>query len=189
MKIRFETYGPFVLKRDEKEAISTEDVHDFWDEIMDSKESEVGLDLAIGVYILSLTDGKTAKPWYVGKTDSGFRHRLIQHARDLKLFSNLNRHAPAGNIEVIFIARRNSTGKGFKKPTSSRKAESKSKNRKHESIDFLESLLIGACYSQNESLLNVQKMAHYRDTTVSGFMNEKDGKLTKAATYLKRLLK
>ncbi len=185
MKIHFETYGPFSLKRKFNDAILPDDIQDFWDEIEDSQD---GLGSAIGVYIISTRSGQASKPkpWYVGKTDSGFRHRLIQHARDLSLFRSLNSHSPKGSLEVLFIARKASDGKKFKSPRTPRKGGSK--KVKHGSIDFLETLLIGACLAQNENLLNAQKMSKYRDIVVPGLMNEKKGKPTRSALFLRNLL-
>ena len=181
MKNPFETFGPFPLKREQDYAISTDDIKDFWDEVT---EKEAGLESAIGVYIISVRHGTSSKPWYVGKTDTGFRTRLVGHAASLRLFPGLNSRAPKGHLEVLFIAQRTRDGKGFKSPRKSRRKSKKTKN----SIDFLENLLIGACFAQNKDLLNVQKMAKYRDVSVPGLMNDPKGKPKHPAEYLRKLL-
>jgi hypothetical protein len=187
MKIHFETYGPFALKREQNYAVSTAEIKEFWDDIA---EVEPGLELAIGVYIVSVRSraSSKSKPWYVGKTDKGFRPRLVQHAAGFRLFPALNTHAPKGDIEVLFVARRSTDGKKFKQPKAPRGAKSISKSHKHGSIDFLEDLLIGACVAQNKKLLNIQKMSRYKNIAVPGLMNEGKGKPTKSAIYLKELL-
>lgn len=170
----FETYGPFQLQR-EGDYVARDHLRDFWDEVA---EVEPELENAVGVYVLTVRNGNSTKPWYVGKTDKGFRDRLRGHADGLKLFAGLAGNAPKGQVELIFLALRSRNGRGFKKP---------SKN-KLKSVDALEQLLIGSCFAKNDLLLNVQRMSFYKGLKVPGFMNDGKGKPTLSAASLRELL-
>jgi hypothetical protein len=174
MAINFETFGPFPLKRDGN-YVSPDTLADFWDEI---SEKIPGLEDAIGIYIVSIRHGAVSKPWYVGKTEKGFRRRLKQHIAGYKLFAGLAGIAPKGNVEIYFLARMSSNKTNFKSP---------SKNEIR-SIGKLEELLIGSCLGKNERLLNVQKMSRYRDLYVPGFAKERAGRPTESAIALRKML-
>jgi hypothetical protein len=170
----FETYGPFPLRR-EGEYVARDALRDFWDEV---SEIAPGLEDAVGVYILTVKHGNSSKPWYVGKTDKGFRERIRGHADSRKLFAGLAGIAPNGRVELIFLARRLPSGGGFKKP---------SKNNLP-SVDALERLLIGSCFAKNDLLLNVQRMSVYKGLKVPGYMNGGKGKPSSSASSLRKLL-
>jgi hypothetical protein len=137
-----------------------------------------GLEDAIGVYIITIKHGSSAKPWYVGKTDKGFGKRIRGHADSRKLFAGLAGNAPKGQVELIFLARRSRDGDGFKRP---------SKNDSP-SADALEHLLIGSCFAKNRLLLNVQRKNLYRELRVPGYMNDGKGKPSSSASSLRKLL-
>jgi hypothetical protein len=173
MAFIYETYGPFELKR-EGPYVSRDSLRDFWDDEVD----DAGLENAIGVYILTVKNGDSAKPWYVGKTDTSFRERLRGHADGPKLFPGLAGAAPKGRIELIFLALRLKNGKSFRKPS-----QGSSKN-----IKTLERLLIGSCVAKNSLLLNVQHMSVYKRLKVPGYMNDGKGNPGPSASSLKSLL-
>jgi hypothetical protein len=169
----FETYGPFPLRR-EGEYVDRAALRDFWDDEVD----DVGLENAIGVYVLTVRHGDSVKPWYVGKTDKSFRERIRGHADGGKLFAGLAGAAPKGQVELIFLALRSRSGEGFKKP---------SKNNLG-SVDALEQLLIGSCFAKNDLLLNVKRMSVYKGLKVPGYMNDGKGKPSSSASSLRKLL-
>jgi len=170
----FETYGPFLFAR-EAEYVSRDALRDFWDEV---EETARGLEDAVGVYVISVRGRGSLKPWYVGKTDKGFRKRFAQHAFELKLFSSLHGAAPHGAIEVHLLARMTPRRKGFRAPA----------RKKVPSIDRLEDLLIGTCYSRNPLLLNTSKLSYKKRLRVPGYLHDKPGKPSGAASSLRSLL-
>jgi hypothetical protein len=170
----FETYGPFVLEREEN-YVSRDALGDFWDQV---EEKVRGLEQAIGVYVISVRNARSTSPWYVGKTDKGFRKRFSQHAMQLKLFAALHSAAPRGTIEIYFLARMMSRRNGFRAPAK----------KEVKSVARLEELLIGTCYSRNSRLLNVQKMSAYKKLRVPGYLNDKVGKPNQAASSFNKLL-
>ncbi|HEX3969546.1 MAG TPA: hypothetical protein VHW70_16365 [Edaphobacter sp.] len=175
MFYEFETYGPFILER-EGVYVSRDALETFWDSV---EENIRGLEGAIGVYLIAISNGNAVpKPWYVGKTDRGFRRRLSQHAQHQKVFGLLHALAPRGTLEIYFLAKRTSSLKGFRSPAPKNVG----------SINALEELLIGTCYSRNSQLLNVQKMSSYKKLRVPGYLNDKVGKPSKAASSFNRLL-
>lgn len=175
MSLDFETYGPFVLEREEN-YVSRDALDDFWDRV---EEKVKGLEQAIGVYVISARSAKsTSRPWYVGKTDKGFKKRFSQHAMQLKLFAALHNAAPRGTVEIYFLARMMSRRKNFRAPAK----------KQVKSVTRLEELLIGTCYSRNSQLLNVQKMSSYKKLRVPGYLNDKVGKPSQAASSFNKLL-
>jgi hypothetical protein len=174
MSVDFETYGPFVLNR-EKNYVFRDDVDDFWDRV---EEKVQGLGEAVGVYVIVVRNKtSSSKQWCVGKTDKGFRKRLFQHAGQLKLFAWLHNAAPVGTMEIYFLPRL-TKGKRFR---SAAKGTVRS-------IDRLEELLIGTCYSKNPRLINTQKKSFLKNLRVPGYINGNVGKPSKSASSFGELL-
>jgi hypothetical protein len=173
-EFEFRTYGPFSLER-EQSIISRDALEEFWNEV---EENAKGLGEAVGVYVISIRNKSSAIPWYVGKTDRGFRKRFAQRAGHSKLFSKLQSEVPRGTVEIHLLARMTAKRKAFKGPGK----------QKLRSTDRLEELLIGTCYSKNRKLLNLQKMMFHKRMRVPGYLNDSQGKPNEAALSLRSLL-
>jgi hypothetical protein len=172
MPTDFKTFGPFDFPN--TSSVTNEDLKQFWS----SSNIDEGLVTAIGVYILCRKIGSNPpKPWYVGRTDKGFRRRLKQHVRG-GTFRRLDELAPNGKLQVFLIARTNPGGKSFKK---------KGKNLL-KSIRMLEFLLIGMCLTRNKRLLNTSEKAFHKGLYVPGYLNNKRGKPGKPARGLAEML-
>jgi hypothetical protein len=175
MEYEFDTYGPFVLERKASE-LRPGALEKFWTEV---EKKHPGLDVGIGVYIIgSRQKGRPVKPWYVGKTDRGFRRRFNQHARGKKVFPALSEAAPNGDLAVFLIARLTPNTNALKRRTIGRL----------NSIDALEFMLIGSCLSTNKRLLNAKKMSLHKGLVVPGYLNAKRGKPNASAKHLKNML-
>jgi hypothetical protein len=176
MKYDFQTYGPFSLGSTSPDAPLKESAMDqVWGQVESEK---LGLQDAIGIYILALKSGKSNPiPWYVGKTDSGFRKRLTRRRR---LFQALSKRSVHGEIMLFLLARRTAREK-FVRP--------KDAGNGLTSIEKLETMLIGSCLNRNPELLNMKKMSHFKGLRVPGYMNDNGQSNTKPAIQLRKMLK
>src|ERR1700722_19101186 len=102
MAIKFSTFGPFELPR-EAGIVNTASLKSLWEH---AKPVSKSLSSAIGVYIVARRDSKgKLTPWYVGKTDKGFKQRFVQHVVGGKSFVCLSKIPAAGHLQIFFIAR------------------------------------------------------------------------------------
>jgi hypothetical protein len=176
MPYNFATYGPFPLEL-KNGRLDASITIDLWKKL---RTDQPGLENAIGIYILAIQQGKAApKPWYVGKTDSGFKSRLT---RRHKLFQSLSKAPSIGSVHIFFLARVTPKTKKFMKASDVRRKGLRS-------IDSLESMLIGSCLSQNENILNVKKMSLYKELHVPGYINDKSDVVGPSALALRKMLK
>ncbi len=176
MALKYETFGPFDIDRDGGK-LSENALRDFWNARL--VDSRVGLQEAVGVYIVSVRaqKGKIAKPWYVGRTDrQGFKTRLSQQHLH---FRQVLDKAKNGQLQIYLLALHPPGSAKFRKPTKT----------KIPSNDWLESLLIGSCLSCNKDLINASKIKHLKTLIVTGYLNNSKGKLNAAAASLKKTLK
>jgi hypothetical protein len=171
----YETYGPFEIKRDGNK-LRKEALIEFWKKI---DKDYPGLSDAVGVYIFAVKASRRSKskPWYVGKTDKqGFKRRFKQQ---LNRFSDVFDSAKNGTPQIFLLARLTPRRRSFMKARSTTMG----------SNDALESMLIGSCISQNKKLINANKVKHLRELRVPGYLHNGQGKLTKAASELNRMVK
>jgi|SRR5665213_1462887 len=172
MFYRFETFGPYSIKRINGH-VAADDLRAFWSSL---QEQEKGLAEAIGVYIIAAkTRGSNAKPWYVGKTDRGFRKRIDQH---WKLFATLADRAPIGDLQLYFLARVTSSKGSFRKPGKDDLP----------SVGRLETMLIGSCLTLNEEVINQKKKGFYKELLVPGYFGDEGTARSPAAKSLSSLL-
>ena len=182
----FDTLGPFPLKR-KKGWVDIDDVDAFW--ASSELEKHEGIDSAIGVYIIATRKGDAPpKPWYVGKTERGFRRRFLEHVKHGTAFNPVAEHAYNGHLQVFLLVRKNSTGHFAKAHPYPASRPTVAKKKRHKSIDRLEFALIGACYVKNKKLLNVSQRTFHATLHVPGFLNSA-GKPSNAARLLKSMLK
>jgi len=154
MFFRFSTFGPYKLQR-HKGHVSELALDTLWKEI-----KVEGLSEAIGIYIFAIRNSDNSlEPWYVGKTDKGFKKRILQH---WKLFALLAEKSPKGDLELFLIPRVSSNRGKFKKPA----------NKKLPSIDDLETMIIGSCFSKNPHVINEKKTSWQKELHVPGYFND-----------------
>jgi len=174
--MEFNTFGPFEVRKKSGSDIK-DDLTSFF-ELIDEKHP--GLSSASGVYVLCKQNGNAApKPWYVGRTTAsrGFKGRFWEHYHN-DFYARLNETAPNGKLVGFLLARMNAGGRSFR---TARASDLKS-------INMLEFLLIGACLTCNESLLNASEKAFHRGFHVPGYLNKKPGKPNKAAQAFAEML-
>lgn len=177
MTFDFETYGPFILGSvSPKTPIQADVIEQLWPRVQDEHP---GLEAAVGIYIFAVKKNRKSDPvpWYVGKTDQAFGKRLRKR---LKLFQNISQKVGSGELVLFLLARLTPT-KRFMRPRSAAKGR--------QSIEKLETMLIGSCASKNSELLNLKKMAHYRGLRVPGYMGDKGEVQSKSALHLRKMLK
>lgn len=171
----FGNYGPYKLER--KGGVTADDLN----ECLSTVEEEAATLLdAIGVHIFAVKSTKNSKlkPWYVGKTDKGFRKRLTTHQRSGTIFGDIAKKAPNGHLYVLLIPRL-TPGNKFRK----------SAKKTLGSINSLEDALIGSCLQVNPKLANASKTRFFRNLSVPGYLHS--GKIKKSETgalVLKELL-
>ncbi len=175
MAFIYETFGPFDIERDGNKLRKTA-LTAFWSE---REVDAPGLSGAIGIYIFTVRATKKSipKPWYVGKTDQqGFKKRFSQQ---LNRFGDVLDVAKNGTPQIFLLGR----------VTPSRKAFMKPRSEPLRTNDDLESMLIGSCLLQNKNLVNASKIKHLKELQVPGYLNNKQGKMSKAATEFNRMVK
>jgi len=173
MPLEYQTFGPFTLQPEDKYKITRGVLSDFFS---DAETEKPGISNAVGVYILTVQahEGAVPKPWYVGRTDRGFRQRF---SFQLGKFRNILEDASKGIPKMFLIAR-----------VTPRGALVKPAKKKLLYNDELEQLLIGSCLAQNSQLFNVRETKHLREISVPGYRNNKPGKPKQSAQLLAKVL-
>ncbi|MHB8426013.1 MAG: hypothetical protein ACYDB9_12860 [Gammaproteobacteria bacterium] len=172
--MNFDVYGPYNLPRpkDSKRIVSNDrrDRKKFWEVTVDNKVP--GLSEACGCYIFLVG----VKAWYVGKTEKSFKRECFQpHKLHLYAIALQNKRAKP---RIIFIPALTNKGK-FKKP----------RKNGNTSIRMLEVALIGAAVQNNKKLLNTSTAAKWKNMSVPGFINTRQGQArANAVAELKRAL-
>lgn len=176
MKLNFGVFGPYTIPTlprdndeiDKKELNSTHWAQ--WD-----AEAGLALSTALGCYILSIS-GKHPVPWYVGKTEAGFKKECF-NPKNLRAFEGVLRKNGRGKPQITLIVNVTPGGK-LVKP---------SKNE-HSQIDFLENYLIATCLRKNPDLCNSKQTRFVRGVYVPGLLNPKRGKPSDSAKSLAKLV-
>jgi hypothetical protein len=173
---KFQTFGPYELPR--KGGISNVDcLKEMWLSINEIEQDGIAerLKRAIGVYIVVREIGKNSKPWYVGKTYSGFNSRFRQHLKG-KVFGGIEKIPKGGKVKIFLLVRGSTKTGKFKTRVK--------RGKTVKSIDILEFMLIGSCQKLNPDLLNTSQAAFHRGFQIPGYMNDKKSKRNPAAKEL-----
>lgn len=183
--ITFETFAPRNLKR-VRGIVTAQSLTALWtnEGQPSGKIDHSKLKDAIGVYVIGSQNGSTLTPWYVGKTDKGFRRRFEQHLRQRMPFEAIYRNVPDDDLFVILIARTTSAGK----LKLGRKPEALTKTKALRSIDFLESDLIRACHAKNRALINTSNRVFHDGFSVPGFLGPRADEELAGAEGVRHLL-
>ncbi|UAJ12477.1 hypothetical protein [Polymorphobacter megasporae] len=164
----FDVFGPFELDRG---CIIKGSVQaDLWEKLAKHPKAHAGslkikLPQAIGCYLFALQRGdRTPVPWYVGMTvaTGGFKAEAFQPHK-LEIYRQVLKDCPRGGRPVMFFlplvlrGARYRFGKGrSKRPT----------------ILWLERMLMGFAYWQNENLANKRDTKLLRNVTVRGILGK-----------------
>jgi hypothetical protein len=185
MATHFKTVGPLELKRTVG-RVDRVGLAALWKRA----NAEVpGLARAVGVYVLATSKGDILTPWYVGKSDNGFKNRLSEkhHAFDLIADSQ-----PKGNLYLFLLvkvsAKKGVLAKPPKKKFLEFGDEFKSRRKPRKSINRLEFLLIRSCLLCNPELVNAKEKTFYAGLVVPGYLNHEQDDLSDSAMSLARML-
>jgi hypothetical protein len=181
MYYRFDTRGPLDFKLGKPSEFKGRVKQLF----PPDKEGE-DLGSAVGVYIIAVKKKSKLFPWYVGKTDVGFRKRFLSHS---STFQKLAELSGSDDFKIFVIPRITPTKAKFKR--GSRKTQSKHSERPVRglpSVEALENLLIGACLTVNKDVTNRKKVSLHKEMHVPGFLNDGDVETDSSALALRAML-
>lgn len=150
--------GPFKINKKQNGRLDLEKgpKKTFWDNVS-SNDSRIRK--ACGCYLFAIKASKGYKPWYVGSAHKQNFERECFAAHKINIYNEAI--AKRKGTAIIFFISKMTHGGKFSKI---------SKNHQPD-IEFIETLLIGACIKKNASLLNVQKTKHLREISIPGFIN------------------
>lgn len=160
--MKFDVQGPYPFEGDDISDAAQQ--RRFWEQTSNWAN-------AIGCYVFGMRTGGGMKPWYVGKTENGFRGEIFQPHKIVKYQKVI--HGYERGTPIFFL---------FPKLTE--------KNRLSTSgggIGFLEDLLIYTGIQANEHLTNISKTSVHRKMTVPGLIGTTLGAPTQAVVGFKRL--
>jgi hypothetical protein len=167
----FDTYGPFLLKTHDSDALD-----ELFRQIRRSNEE---LQYGIGVYLVFALDSSgEMKPWYVGRTWREFGWRILDHYKTGR-FEHL---ADRGPITFFLLPRITRQGKIIRKSGEISQSMAKS-------IRYLELILIGTCLNLNPDILNIQEAGFHNSLNVPGYIDGGATEREPAARTLSKLLK
>ena len=170
---KYQPFGPFEVPR-RNGIIDTTQVKrgsDFWNGI---EEHQKGLSTAHGCYVFSIRAGKGIKPWYIGqaKGKNGFLQEVLTDHK-LKHYNDVVA-AQKGTPIIQLLARVTDGGK-----------ISKSIDKKE--IDYMETILIGMAFHENNELKNTKVAKLAGKLVIPGITGgEGRGKTSEAVRTLKR---
>ncbi len=159
---RFEPYGPFRLRLDERGVITSKELNEFWSTVDGQAK---GLSRAVGCYIFSIALRGRELPWYVGKTEKKtFRFETMQRHKIQHYQEALRKKQ--GN-PLLYLIPRITDGGRFRRSWSSKML----------SVSKLEGMLIEAALKKNPELRNSHATKHLTQTVLPGFVgDEKEGR-------------
>ncbi len=193
MAIHFKAFGPFEIGRT-KGSLDPGALAGVWHRANAEKK---GLSKGVGVYVIAAKDGKNLMPWYVGKSDTGFKNRLSEkhHAFSVIADSNAN-----GNLYLFLFAKVTTKRGALNKPLRKKfiavddetdnfdEADGlRSKRKTRRSIGKLEFLLIGRCLERNKELVNDKDKSFHAGLVVSGYLNDGDAEPSDTVQSLRRM--
>jgi hypothetical protein len=185
MATHFKTIGPLELKRSVG-LVDRLGLSALWTQ---ANAMEPGLARAVGVYILATSKGDMLTPWYVGKSDNGFRNRLSEKHHAFKLIKNSH---PKGSLYLFLFAKVSAKKGVLAKPPKKKFVEFgdefKSRRKPRKSINKLEFLLIRSCLLRNPELVNAKEKTFYAGLVVPGYLNHEQDEPSDSAVSLASML-
>jgi hypothetical protein len=190
----FKPFGPFEISRTD-ETLAPDALADMWQH---ANAQRKGLSKGIGVYIIAAGDGKTLTPWYVGKSDTGFKSRLSEkhHA-----FNVIAESKARGNLYLFLLAKVSTKRGTLSKPLKKKLIDAdddvyksdeadglRSRRRSRRSIGKLEFLLIGRCLERNPELVNDKDKSFHAGLVVSGYLNDRNAEPSDTVRSLRIML-
>jgi hypothetical protein len=174
--MKFFPYSPISMPKGTNGLIAGDkySISEFWSRV--DEDLDEGLSNAVGCYIFSIRAGKGIKPWYVGlAAKQPFRKECFTSHK-------LNHYNQA-------IASRKGTPVLTLIPKCTKGARyAKASGSGHLDIQFLETMLIGACIRRNADLLNIRDTKLLREMSVPGLLNNSKGRGHSSVTEFKDLL-
>lgn len=185
MASHFKTIGPLELKRTaghvDKIGLSAlrERAH----------AEEPGIARAVGVYVLATRKGEVLTPWYVGKSDLGFKGRLSYNHHAFRLIAESQ---PKGSLYLFLFAKISAKTGALNKPPKKRFVERgddfRARRKPRKSISTLEFLLIGSCLGRNPELVNAKERIFQEGLFVPGFFKDDRSDVSDSVVSLRKML-
>lgn len=177
--MRFRLFGPFPIPTQPRRnhtnpaLISQRTVlldAKFWEERVDGDTRPLEVSASHGVYVFDARyRNGTAKPWYVGLTENGFRTRISSPDERANLNELLiDMKDPRVILRLWLYARITETGQ-IARGTCPRG-----------SVNVLENMVIAQAYARNPNLLNTHGKAMLRDLKIEGWPRAGDPRGRKA---------
>jgi len=170
--MQFDTCGPFNYPKERIRLWKKR----FWDDV---EEYWPGLPNAVGCYAFCIDNGRTVRPWYVGKTLSqyGFKGEIFeQHKMDHYnsiMGSTENGQPRRGEGKIILFPLLTDTW-----------GLSKNRSSSNEYIDWLETALIGMALAKNPEIANSSKTRFHKTVYVHGLIGrQQQGRPNKGAIF------
>jgi len=159
--MNFKIFGPFTIPTrsisNRSRWLEDGNIRHFWDLL---QEENMDLFKACGCYIFAIKNGKSTKPFYVGKSQKLDFKSEVFTAHKKSIYKEVIPRE-RGTPVMFFIARTTANGK-FSKPSNN-----------HKDIDFLETLLIGDAIRKNSDLCNIKKTKMLVNLKVDSYFNSK----------------
>ena len=163
--MKYATFGEFEIPR-RGSTIDKSELSTFWDSV---ESTEYWLSNAVGCYLFAIRAGAGIRPWYVGRSTTGFRkecfasHKLVHYT---EVIAEMGKGTPV----MILVARLTAT-------------ENFARAVPRNEIDFVEKQLIYRALERNPDLKNVMNKK-FKGVSIPGFMNNPKGPPTKGASAL-----
>jgi hypothetical protein len=182
----FKTIGPLKLRRTAGQ-VDRDCLVAFWKQVNSMEHGR--LSKAVGVYVLATRKGDVLTPWYVGKSDNGFKSRLSENHHAFQLIANSQ---PKGSL-YLFLFAKVSPKKGVLAGPPKKKFlefgdDVKTRRKPRRSINKLEFLLIHTCLLRNPNLVNEKEKKFYAGLVVPGYLYREQDKLSDSAVSLGKML-
>ena len=168
--MQYSVYGEFEIPR-QGSTIDRKRLSGFWDEVEDSG---LGLSAAVGCYLFAIRAAKGKRPWYVGRSNGGFRNECFQHQK-LTHYHEVLSDIGKGTAVMVFVARLTPTGR-FSRKVPERE------------LDFVERYLIHLALTRNRKLSNVANTKFFSTLSIPGVLNSSQGGLSQGAKALRSTL-
>lgn len=173
--MRFDIFGGFQLPVEPHGVVpkSKKKHKPFWEQV-DERHPE--LRHARGCYVFAMNSGGGLTPWYVGKAEkSSFIEECFTPGK-INCYNDVIPRYDRGTPHLYFVAML-TPKRRFAQPNSG-----------HQSIAFLEKLLIGQALKKNPDLCNTRDTDLLRNMVVPGFLNTPQGRQKQDIYSLKRVL-
>ena len=145
----------------------------FWEEVERRAE---GLSKACGCYMFSICHGNNITPWYVGMTEAKSFRNEVFNQRNKKRFNEILK--TKNGFPRIFLLPAITPRSKYRKPSIIG----------HNSIRYLEFMLIVMAVRKNPGLLNTKYAQMLKDMRVPGVINPEPGQPDEEVKRLKNTL-